>query len=635
MPLRTFRITATSLLLGFALGACEAAAPPPPPPAPAPPPPPPPAPTVSASAITQAAPPPKPSYPQPAPPDPPIALHGGGKHAVRGEAGLVTTVEANATHAGAEVLRNGGNAVDAAVAVAFALAVTHPSAGNIGGGGFMVVRLASGETHAIDFRESAPASATTKKNQAQLDAGGLGYASAAVPGTVAGMVLARDRFGTKPLAELVAPAIALAKKGHKLGQRQAQVLAWNWKKLERDPAARAVWGSKKSPHKQGSLVKQPDLAKTLEAIAREGKKGFYEGWVAAAIDKAMRAHGGLVTAADLAGYEAKMREPLRFSYRGFEVATMPPPSMGGVAFAEIMLTLERWRAHEAQAGSATALHLFVEAARRSYAERRMVGVDPDFMAPGENRALLTRLLSGEHLETRKPAVDRNKATPSATVVASLDAAEPESPQTTHFSIVDAAGNAVSCTYTQSAAFGSKVMIPGTGVLLANAMGGFSPAGPNALAPGKRVASSMTPTIVTQNGKLALIIGSPGGDTIPNTVAQVFRNVVDHGMTIDEAVEQPRVHHQYLPDRIRFERTNPPRKEVLAELSQLGHTTHADVVMGCANEILIDESGVAWGAVDPREGGKAEGLERDGTASGPKPRAGQAGLDRDAASGAKP
>jgi gamma-glutamyltranspeptidase/glutathione hydrolase len=601
---------ATSLLLAVALGACEAAAPPPPP---APPPPAPPPPPAAASATVAAEPPPvpaKPAYPQPAPPDPPIALHGGGRHAVRGEAGLVTTVEPNATHVGVEVLRHGGNAVDAAVAVAFALAVTHPSAGNIGGGGFMIVRLAGGETHAIDFRETAPASATTAKNLAQLDAGGIGYASAGVPGTVAGMVLARDRFGTKPLAELVAPAVALAKKGHKLGHRQAQVLGWSWGKLKHDAAARVVWGEGKKPHVEGDLVKQPDLAKTLEAIAREGKKGFYEGWVAAAIDKAMRAHGGLVTAADLAGYEAKMREPLRFSYRGFDVATMPPPSMGGIAFAEIMLAMERWHAWEAPPQSGAALHLFVEASRRAYAERRLAGVDPDFQPAGANAAVLAKLLSGEHLETRKPAVDRDHATPSSAINAAVEVADAESPQTTHFSIVDAAGNAVSCTYTQSAAFGSKVMIPGTGVLLANAMGGFSPSGPNAIAPGKRVASSMTPTIVTQSGKLALVLGSPGGDTIPNTVAQVFRNVVDWGMTIDEAVEHPRVHHQYLPDRVRVEKTNAPPKLVLADLAQRGHAVHADVApMGCANEILIDANGVAWGAVDPREGGKAEGIDR--------------------------
>jgi gamma-glutamyltranspeptidase/glutathione hydrolase len=538
-------------------------------------------------------------------------LRTGGKRAARGDLGVVTTVEVNATHVGAEVLRHGGNAVDAAVAVAFALAVTHPSAGNIGGGGFMMVRLAGGETHAIDFRETAPAAATPEKNRAMLDAGGIGYTSAGVPGTVAGMALALERFGTRPLAELVAPAIALAKKGHKLGARQALVLSWSWDKLKRDPAARAVWGHGKGPRKQGDLVVQADLARTLSAVAAHGRAGFYEGRVAAAVDEAMRAHGGLITADDLRGYEAREREPLRFSYRGFEVATMPPPSMGGVAFAEIMLALERQRAWEVPVDSGLGLHLFVEASRRAYAERRLVGADPLALSPDGGQALLARLLGGEHLETRRPAVDRDHATPSSAIVAGLAPAEHESPETTHFSVVDAQGNAVSCTYTQSASFGSKVMVPGTGVLLANAMGGFSPSGPNSLAPGKRMASSMTPTIVTQGGKLALVLGSPGGDTIPGTVAQVFRDIVDGGMTVDEAVAHPRVHHAYLPDRVRVERGNPPSRGALAELEQRGHAIHAEAApLGDANSILVDvATGVAWGAADPREGGVAEGVSR--------------------------
>jgi gamma-glutamyltranspeptidase/glutathione hydrolase len=557
------------------------------------------------------APPPAPSYPPPPPPDPPIVLHAGGKHAVRGDAGLVTSVEANATHIGAEVLRRGGNAVDAAVAVAFALAVTHPSAGNIGGGGFLLVRLASGETHAVDFRETAPGAATPEKNQAMLDAGGLGYASSGVPGTVAGLTLALEKFGSRPLAELVSPAIALAKNGHRLGERQALVLSWSWDKLKKDPAARAVWGHGKAPWKQGDTVKQPDLARTLEAIATRGRKGFYEGWVAAAIDGAMRAHGGLVTADDLRGYEARLREPLRFAYRGFTVETMPPPSMGGVAFAEIMLALERQRAWEVPVDSGLGLHLFVEAARRAYAERRLVGADPDTLEPDGGKALLAGLLGGEHLETRRPPVDRDHATPSAAIVAGVDPGVHESQETTHFSVVDAHGNAVSCTYTQSASFGSKAMIPGTGVLLANAMGGFSVSGPNRLAPGKRMASSMSPTIVSQSGKLALVLGAPGGDTIPNTVAQVFRNVVDGGMTIDEAVARPRVHHQYLPDRIRVERDNAPPRAVLAELEQRGHLIRVEAApLGDADCILVDvATGVAWGTVDPRAGGQAEGVTR--------------------------
>jgi gamma-glutamyltranspeptidase/glutathione hydrolase len=595
----------------IALAGCEASAPQPAPPVL-------PAPALVTAAPVTAAPTataeasaaPAPSYPPPAPPDPPITLRAGGKAAVRGDAGLVTTVEANATRVGADVLRRGGNAVDAAVAVAFALAVTHPSAGNIGGGGFMLVRLADGEARAIDFRETAPAAATAEKNKAMLDGGGIGYASAGVPGTVAGMTLALEKFGTRPLAELVAPAIALAKKGHKIGARQGQSLKWNWEKLKRDPVARAIWGSGQKRRDQGDLVKQPDLGRTLEAIAKEGKKGFYGGRVAAAIDKAMRAHGGLVTLADLAGYEAKLREPLRFSYRGFAVETMPPPSMGGIALAEIMLTLERQRAHEARVDSGLSLHHFVEAARRAYAERRLVGADPDFMPP-ESSVTLARLLGGEHLETRKPAFDRAKATPSTAIVAGLDPAEPESPQTTHFSIVDAQGNAVACTYTQSAAFGAKVVVPGTGVLLANAMGGFSSSGPNAIAPGKRMASSMTPTIVSQGGKLALVLGSPGGDTIPNTVAQVLRNLVDYRMTIDEAVAHPRIHHQYLPDRVRVERGNAPPKVALDDLAQRGHAVVLEgIPLGDANNILVDAAtGVAWGFSDRREGGKAEGVDK--------------------------
>jgi gamma-glutamyltranspeptidase/glutathione hydrolase len=438
----------------------------------------------------------------------------------------------------------------------------------------------------------------------------MGYASAPVPGTVAGLALALERFGTRPLAELVAPAIALAKRGHKLGARQALVLRWSWERLKRDAAAHAVWGKGKEPHDEGDLVKQPDLAKTLEAIAKDGKKGFYEGWVAAAIDKAMRAHGGLVTAADLASYEARIREPLRFSYRGIDVATMPPPSMGGVAFAQMMLTLEREHAWEAPVDSGLGLHLFVEASRRAYAERRLVGADPLAVAPDGGKALLATLLGAEHLATRAPPIDREHATPSSALVVAPDAIAHESPETTHFSIVDAAGNAVSCTYTQSASFGSKIMVPGTGVLFSNAMGAFSPEGANQLAPGHRMASSMSPSIASQGGKLALVFGSPGGDSIPSTVAQVFRDVVDGGMTIDEAVEHGRVLHTYLPDRVRYERGLAPPKVVLDDLMRRGHTVKAEgAALGDANSILVDASGVAWGAADPREGGKAEGLTK--------------------------
>jgi gamma-glutamyltranspeptidase/glutathione hydrolase len=425
------------------------------------------------------------------------------------------------------------------------------------------------------------------------------------------MTLALERFGTRPLASLVEPAIKLARKGYRLGARQALVLTWSWPSLRKDPVARAVWGTSKEPLAEGDRVRQPDLARTLEAIAKGGRAGFYEGWVAAAIDKAMRARGGLVTAADLSAYEAREREPLTFSYRGFDVFTMPPPSMGGVAFAQMMLTLERQRAWEAPVDSGLWLHLFVEASRRAYAERRIVGADPNALEPDGGKALLAELLGGVHLATRAPPIDRDRATPSAAIVVAAEALALESPETTHFSIVDAKGNAVSCTYTQSASFGSKVVVPGTGVLLNNAMGAFSPSGPNALSPGKRMASSMTPAIVTQKSRLAIILGSPGGDTIPSTVAQVFRNLVDGGMTIDEAVAHPRVLHAYLPDQVRIERGNPPPRPVLTDLEKRGHVVRAETAaLGDANSILMEmATGVAWGVVDPREGGKAEGVDK--------------------------
>ncbi|MRG94757.1 gamma-glutamyltransferase [Polyangium spumosum] len=566
---------------------------------------------VAATSAAPSAPAPDP-YPAPPPPDPPVVLRAGGKRAVKGEAGLVTSVEKNATRIGTSVLRRGGNAVDAAVAVAYALAVTHPSAGNIGGGGVMLVRLKNGEAHFIDFRETAPAAgATTEKVLAMLDHdGGIGLRSAGVPGTVAGLSLALERFGTRPLAELVAPAIELAKKGHALGPRQALTLAWAWNKLKHDPAARAIWGKGKKPLGEGERVRQPDLARTLESISKEGPRAFYEGFFARAIDEWMKKGGGYVTAKDMAGYRAKLRAPLRFSYRGFSVETAPPPSMGGVAFAQIMLSLERARAYEHEPSSAEAHHLFIEAARRAYAERRLVAADPDF-GPEDLDAKITSLLSGVHLATRKPPIDPLRATPSSQLAVAAPEGAKESPETTHFSIVDAEGNAVACTYTLSAGFGAKVVVPGTGVLLGNALGGFSKDGPNVIAPGKRMATSMSPTIVTQGGKLALVLGSPGGDTIPNTVAQVFRNLVDWGMTIDEAVTTGRLHHQFQPDKLRVERQRPPPRVVLAELARRGHTIEqSNLTQGDANDILVDpQTGAVYGFADPREGGVAEGVSR--------------------------
>jgi gamma-glutamyltranspeptidase/glutathione hydrolase len=473
----------------------------------------------------------------------------------------------------------------------------------------MIVRLAGGESHAIDFREIAPASATVEKNTEQLNAGAIGYASIAVPGTVAGLLLALDKFGSRPLADLLAPAIALAK-GHKVSPRLGMSLSWNWDKLKADPATRAIFGKGKEPLKQGDMLRQPDLARTLEAIAKDGGRGFYEGAFAEKTEKAMRAGGGLVMAADLRAYKARLREPLRFAYRGFTVDTMPPPSMGGIGLAQIMLLLERLRAYEAPVDSGLGLHLYIEAAKRAYSQRRAIGADPEFMSAEKTAALTAQLLDGDALQRLTPPVDPERATPATEITPAYGTPRGESPQTTHFAVVDGAGNAVSCTVTQSAAFGSKVVIPGTGVLMSNAMGAFSEAGVNTLAPGKRMSSSMSPAVVSRNGKLELVIGSPGGDTIPGTVAQVFRNVVDYGMTIDEAIEHGRAHHQWMPDKVRVERLMPLPKVALDDLVRRGHTIEkGNAPLGDAKGILIDEAGVAWGYADPREGGKAQGIEK--------------------------
>lgn len=592
------------VLCAIALAGCAEAPPAPPQPAPA-------TPVATGDAAPDAGEPaPLPSTvavpPEPAPPSPPIALKTGGARAVAGSRGLVTSVEKNASQAGADVLRRGGNAVDAAVAVAFVLAVTHPSAGNIGGGGFMLVRMKDGTSQAIDFRETAPRAATTEKMMAMIDAGAIGYASTAVPGTVAGLELARAKLGTRPLAELMAPAIALARKGHSLGARQAQALAWQWDKLKRDRAAKAIFGTGGGePLTEGKRLVQRDLARTLERIAERGPDDFYRGETAEKIARAMKDNGGDITLEDLAAYQAKVREPLRFGYRGFTVETMPPPSMGGIAIAQTLLTLERVEAHEAKAGSAAAIHLFVEAAKRSYAERRLVGADPDFYPKDMPPDAVTRMLSTAHLMTERTPIDPERATP-ADKIAKIPEGYEESPETTHFSVVDAEGNAVSCTVTQSAGYGSKVVIPGTGIVMSNALGAFSETGVNAVEPGKRMASSMAPTMLSRDGRVELVLGSPGGDTIPNVVAGLVVALVDHGKTVDAAVLTPRVHHQWLPDKIRTEAKYPLPKEVLAELRRLGHTVEPSPVdLGDAKILMVDPTTrEAWGVADPREGGLA-------------------------------
>ena len=527
----------------------------------------------------------------------------GGAQAVRGESGVVTSVEPHATRAGVRILEKGGNAVDAAVAVAYALAVTHPSAGNLGGGGFMLVRMVDAPTVAIDFRETAPAALTQGKFDAMIRAGAIGPAAVGVPGSVAGLNLAHARFGRLPLAEVLAPAIELARDGHRVGTREALTILWNWRHLSRDPAARALFGHGGQPRKPGTKLRRPDLAVTLQRIAQQGDAGFYRGPTARALIAALRA-GGSMTLRDLHDYHAVVRQPLRLRYRGLDVEIMPPPSAGGVAVAQTLLMLEQLEAHDLDAASAPALHLFIEASRRAHAERRLAVTDPDRLTPTEEARQRARWLDPLALLSRKPRVDPNHATPSAEVHRRYVDTTPESEETTHFAVVDRDQNLVSCTTTLSGGFGAKLVAPGTGVVLNNSVAAFAAAGANLPEPKRRPTSSMAPTLVLAKNHPVLVLGSPGGDTIPSTIVQVLRNVVDRGMTIDAAVDAPRIHHGFMPDEVRYEKKRPIPKAVLAALQKMGHRiSRKRIPIGDANSIVIS-NGVAWAYADAREGGIA-------------------------------
>jgi len=534
----------------------------------------------------------------PLPPRAPFTAEGGPR-AVRAEFGAVTSVEPNATRAGVAILEQGGNAVDAAVAVAYALAVTHPSAGNLGGGGFMLIRPPGGPTSALDFRESAPLALTRSRFDAMQRAGGMGPVSVGVPGSVAGLELAHDRFGRLPRAVVLAPAIELAR-GHTLGNHQATLLAGSWNALSLDPTARSVFGKDKKPLAAGQRLVQRDLATTLKRIADQGREGFYTGPTASALTGLAR---GLIASADLAAYQARWREPLRFDYRGLTVEVMPPPSAGGVALTQLLLMLQALHAESLAHDSAAELHLFVEAARRAQAERRYGVVDPDALTPQESAQRRARWLNPNAWLGPAP-IDPEHATPSANLrpPAGDTATEPE--HTTHFSVVDAQGMLVSCTTTLSGSYGAKLVLPGTGVVLNNSVASFSANGENQPVGGRRTVSSMAPTLVLEGDAPVLVLGTPGGDTIPNTIAQVLRHIVDHGESLSAAIDAPRLHHGFLPDQIRYESRNAPSAAVLRELTRRGHKLKPQFgSIGDANELLI-LGNLVWAYADPREFGLA-------------------------------
>lgn len=526
-----------------------------------------------------------------------------GKRSVRGTQGLVVSVEPQASRAGIAVLESGGNAVDAAVAVGYALAVTHPSAGNIGGGGFMLIRRRGGPTVAIDFRETAPAGLNAERYKALVVAKGEGPAAVGVPGSVAGFNLAVRRFGQLPLERVLASAIRLASEGYRIGPRQAASLGWHWAGLSKNAAARAEFGTPgaRGPRRLGSLHRRPELAATLTEIARHGDDGFYRGKIAEALARAVK-DGGVMTTDDLAAYRAKLREPLTVGYRGLEVQVMPPPSGGGVVLVQALRMLEHLEAHKLDRTSWQHLHLLAEVLRRANVTRRFAVGDPD-------RLTTTELVDRER-QWKNPMtwllphpIHRAAVTPSASIRPAAPSST-EEPETTHFGVVDRDGMAVSCTVTLSSGFGAEIVAPGTGVVLNDTAGAFAATGDNTVSPGHRPTSSMAPTLVLENGETFLILGSPGGDTIPSTLVQVLRNIVDYSMPLDEAIDAFRIHQGVYPDHFRYEGQRPPPAAALRALRLAGHQfSPSRTSMGDANCILLDVA-QAWGYPDPREGGLA-------------------------------
>ncbi|MGO9094185.1 MAG: gamma-glutamyltransferase [Bryobacteraceae bacterium] len=536
-----------------------------------------------------------------------------GREPVRAAHAMVVSREAQATDAGVAVLRSGGNAVDAAIAVGFALAVTHPAAGNIGGGGFMLVRFADGRSTFIDFRERAPERASRDMflgpNGFPTRESIVGYRAAGVPGTVRGFELASKKYGKKPWAQLLAPAIALASHGFRVSQGLAESLCSAKTRLEPFADSRRIFLKDGACYEAGQPLVQPELAATLVRISTRGARDFYEGETARRLAQAMAQHGGLITLADLQAYQAVERAPLKGRYRDFDILTAPPPSSGGVGILEMLGILEGTGYQNSGPGSAFSMHFTAEAMRRYFADRSEYLGDPDFV-----RIPLAGLLQKPYLADLRKSIDPRRATPSAQLRPGSPPRD-EGPQTTHYSIVDAEGNAVAVTYTINAGYGSGVTAPGLGFLLNNEMDDFAakPGSPNlfglvqgeanAIQPGKRPLSCMTPTILLRAGHLYLVLGSPGGPRIISAVLEVIQNVVDFRMSVQDAVDYPRFHHQWLPDILYVEPGVSPG--AAAQLAACGHKLERTRSMGEVAAILVNAGGLE-GAADPRSEGKAAG-----------------------------
>ena len=515
---------------------------------------------------------------------------------------MVASANELASEAGLEILRKGGNAVDAAVAVGFALAVVHPEAGNIGGGGYMVVRMNDGRSKAFDYRETAPGAAKPGMYKTPMEAR-VGYKASAVPGMVAGMAAAHRLYGSLPWKTVLEPAYRLAKEGFPASQRMEIILALQVSVMKPfADSARVFLHGADQPLKQGEQVVQPDLARTIRRLQRNGWREFYEGETARLIDADMLASGGTITLADLKAYAPKELDPLEGSYRGHKILTVPPSSTGGVTLLEMLNILETFPMPAGQEGSAASRHLLVEAMRRAYRDRAEWSADPAFF-----EVPVSRLISKDYAKTLAASIQPGHATQSGGVVSSES--ERESEDTTHFSVVDPAGNIVSNTYTLNGFYGSQVIPRGTGVLLNDIMSGFSERAEarNSIGPGKRPVSSMTPAIVLRaEGRPWVALGSPGSTTIPNTVLQTIVNLIDFRMSLRDAIEFPRIHHQYQPDRIETEPAGLIA-DVAERLRSFGHIINTrSRSQGDVHAVAIAEDGWRLGWSDGRRGGRALG-----------------------------
>lgn len=552
---------------------------------------------------------------------------------VRAEHGMVASTSRIASRIGADVLKRGGNAVDAAIAVAFALAVVYPQAGNLGGGGFMMIRLRDGRTTAIDYREMAPSRAT---RNVYLDEEGalikgegsstLGYRAAGVPGTVRGMELALKKYGSGRISwsELIEPARRLAANGFPVSFNFARSLRESSDTLGKYDESRRIFLNDGKFFKEGDVLRQPELAATLLRLKLRGPREFYEGETARLIAQDMKRHNGLMTLEDLRGYVAKERQPVRGSYRGFEIISMPPPSSGGVILLEMLNILEDYDLKSMEWASSHTTHVLIETMRRAFADRAEYMGDPDFV-----RVPVQGLIDKAYAKRIRDTIDPNRATPSVEVRAGQPAGY-ESSETTHFTVVDREGNAVANTYTLNESYGSKATAKGTGILLNNEMDDFAakPGVPNtygliqgernAVAPGKRPLSAMTPTFVLRrDGSLWFAVGSPGGPRIINAVFQIIVNVIDFGMNIQQAIDAPRIHQQWLPDEVVYEPFGLSY-DTLHTLEGMGHkfklTTEKESkvgsqlrFMGDAQGVMIEEgTGMRLGASDSRNWGEPVG-----------------------------